>query len=112
MRRLTIISGDRFKASSFVKPEDKFSSVDLSSFITGAELYFASVISSMSDTILQTYEACLSDYRLLILVLFVVFIGLLVLALAVLRKQLIVLMSEDIFKSRGILNLIPNTFFE
>ena len=43
---------------------------------------------------------------------FIAYLVLQVIAVLVLRKRMIVLMREDIFKSRGILNLIPNSFFE
>lgn len=111
-KRLTLISGDRFNPMKYIKPEEAFSSNDLSSFITGAELYFASVITSMTTSIDQTFRQCFTFYRLLILILFIVFLAVLILCLFFLRRHLITLMSEDIFKSRGILNLIPNSFFE
>ncbi|TNV87774.1 hypothetical protein FGO68_gene3491 [Halteria grandinella] len=111
LKRLTLISGSRFVPQQTYITE-RFSSVDIAAFITGAELYFSSVISSMSSTIEQTYAQSFTQYRLVIMVVYVMFIGLMVLAVVVMRKQLIVVMSEDIFKSRGILNLIPNTFFE
>lgn len=44
--------------------------------------------------------------------LFFVFLGLLFTAMTLLRRKMINMMRDDIFKSRGILNLIPNSFFE
>lgn len=44
--------------------------------------------------------------------LFLVFLAFQIVILLILRGKLIHTMKEDIFQSRGILNLIPDTFFE
>jgi hypothetical protein len=76
------------------------------------ELYFDRIYESITKVINTTYSDSFSAFRTLILVLFLICLSFLFVTLFILRNRMIVVMRDDIFKSRGILNLIPNSFFE
>ncbi|TNV87851.1 hypothetical protein FGO68_gene16675 [Halteria grandinella] len=102
LRRTTLVYGERFDAYNIMKPEEQFQTRSIPEFLQGSELYFNRVLSSMTSQIQATYSSCFSIFRLIFQFVTMVF----------LRKRMITQMRDDIFKSRGILNLIPNSFFE
>ncbi|TNV87799.1 hypothetical protein FGO68_gene10995 [Halteria grandinella] len=110
--RTTLINGARFQPELVLRPDQIFAQKDIPQFMTGAELYFSSVIAAVTESVNKTYDAVMGQYSMQMMALFVVFLGIQVSSLVVMRRKMIELMREDIYKSRGILNLIPNSFFE
>ena len=60
----------------------------------------------------NTYTSYIDSYASTTEILFLIFLAIQIVILVLLRDRLIETMKEDIFQSRGILNLIPDTFFE
>ena len=66
----------------------------------------------MITVIQNTYTSYIDSYASTTEILFLIFLAIQIVILVLLRDRLIETMKEDIFQSRGILNLIPDTFFE
>lgn len=81
-------------------------------FLATQELYYDIVIEKLISVIQNTYTTYIASYAQNTEVLFLVFLAFQIVILLILRGKLIHTMKEDIFQSRGILNLIPDTFFE
>ena len=54
----------------------------------------------------------IEDYSQSCLIIFLVFLAYQIIVLTIVRERIISKLKNDIFKSRGILNLIPDNFFE
>lgn len=81
-------------------------------FLATQELYYDIVIEKLISVIQNTYTTYIASYAQTTEVLFLVFLAFQIVILLILRGKLIHTMKEDVFQSRGILNLIPDTFFE
>ncbi|TNV87853.1 hypothetical protein FGO68_gene5771 [Halteria grandinella] len=75
------------------------------------ELYSSQVVERLVTTVKSTYTQHISDYDSVIQILFLIFLGVQIFTIMLFRGKLIDTMQEDIFQSRGILNLIPDSFF-
>lgn len=64
------------------------------------------------EKLLSTYQVFVDGYKQVSQSVFFTFIGIQVITLLLLRRLLISKMKDDVLKSRGILNLIPETFFK
>ena len=54
----------------------------------------------------------MQDYSSIVQIIFLIFLFFQLLMLILFRSTIIETMREDVFQSRGILNLIPDNFFE
>jgi hypothetical protein len=61
---------------------------------------------------MQDSTIFLDEYSQNSLIIFLVFLFYQIIVLIVVREKIISKLKNDIFKSRGILNLIPDNFFE
>lgn len=81
-------------------------------FLATQELYYDIVIEKLISVIHDTYTTHIDAFAYTTEVLFLVFLAFQIVILLILRGKLIHTMKEDVFQSRGILNLIPDEFFE
>lgn len=113
VRRMTLVFGGRFNSSIVLKPSEIFPAPRaIPDFQQGYELYWHRVIRAVIDQVMVTFSDTYAAYETNNQVIFVCYMAFFVLVLFFLRKRMITQMREDIFESRGILNLIPNSFFE
>lgn len=81
-------------------------------FFSTQELYYSSVIDKTIAKIQTVFNEYLGTYSSTTESVFILFLCFQVVMLFYLRQTLIGVMRDDVFKSRGILNLIPDSFFE
>ena len=81
-------------------------------FLTAQELYFYDTFLTLVKKCQSTFKDFIYDYFYVSQIIFLVFLAYQITILIFVRSRLINQMQEDIFKSRGILNLIPDSFFE
>jgi hypothetical protein len=84
----------------------------MQTFFSAQELYFHEAISEALNVMVQDSVVFIDDYSQSCLIIFLVFLGYQIIVLTVIREKIISKLKNDIFKSRGILNLIPDNFFE
>ncbi|TNV87946.1 hypothetical protein FGO68_gene6125 [Halteria grandinella] len=84
----------------------------MSDFISTQELYMYKIISKQIQVIKSAQLSFTTGYFSLSQVLFIVFLAFQLSVLLILRQKLINIMKAEVFQSRGILNLIPEEFFE
>lgn len=60
----------------------------------------------------ETFSRFSDDYTSTTQITFIIFLALQLIILVYMRSKLIEIMREDVFQSRGILNLIPEDFFD
>lgn len=82
----------------------------IKTFLSVQELYYDNIIERIVGVIQTTYTTYIAQYASVVEIIFLVFLAVQVLILLVIRSTLIDNMKEDIFQSRGILNLIPDSF--
>jgi hypothetical protein len=70
------------------------------------------VIDLLTVTLKATYADFHSHYLQIAQIIFFGFLGIQVLCLTYFRSKLIRAMRDDVLKSRGILNLVPESFFK
>ena len=70
------------------------------------------IIDTFIDVTKETFSSSTSSYSSIVLTIFLIFIAIQALILLLLRNRLIEALKQDVFQSRGILNLIPDDFFE
>ncbi|TNV87907.1 hypothetical protein FGO68_gene9941 [Halteria grandinella] len=80
-------------------------------FITTNELYLHTVIDKFTSVFETCLEGYASQYSNTANIVYLVFLMFQLLILLYLRSKLIQIIKEDVFQSRGILNLIPEDFF-
>lgn len=80
-------------------------------FLSVQELYLHKVIDQLISTLESTYQIFHDDYLELAQAVFYSFLAFQIIALTLLRPRFIRSMRDDVMKSRGILNLVPESFF-
>ncbi len=70
------------------------------------------MIDKLTSVIDKTFTDTISSYNSIVELIFLIFLIIQIIILLFLRGRLIEMMKEDVFQSRGILNLIPDDFFE
>lgn len=81
-------------------------------FFQTQELYYFEIIEKMTDIIREVFNTYLDSYATTTESLFLFFLAFQIITLFYIRAYLINSMKDDVFKSRGILSLIPDNFFE
>ena len=81
-------------------------------YFSTQELYLHRIIDTFIDVTKETFSSSTSSYSSIVLTIFLIFIAIQALILLLLRNRLIEALKQDVFQSRGILNLIPDDFFE
>ena len=84
----------------------------MQTFFSAQELYFHEAISEAFKVMVEDSTIFLDEYNQNSLIIFLVFLFYQIIVLIVIREKIISKLKNDIFKSRGILNLIPDNFFE
>ena len=84
----------------------------MQTFFSAQELYFHEAITEALKVMMQDSTVFLDEYSQNSLIIFLVFLFYQIIVLIVVREKIISKLKNDIFKSRGILNLIPDNFFE
>lgn len=70
------------------------------------------VINKFLKSVEETFSRFSDDYTSTTQITFIIFLALQLIILVYMRSKLIEIMREDVFQSRGILNLIPEDFFD
>lgn len=84
----------------------------MQTFFSAQELYFNEAISEAFNVMMLDSTIFIDEYGHSSLIIFLVFLAYQIIVLTVIRDKIISKLKNDIFKSRGILNLIPDNFFE
>jgi hypothetical protein len=84
----------------------------MQTFFSAQELYFHEAISEAFNVMVRDSTDFLDEYGQESLIIFLAFLAYQIIVLIVIREKIISKLKNDIFKSRGILNLIPDNFFE
>jgi hypothetical protein len=84
----------------------------MQTFFSAQELYFHEAISEAFNVMVRDSTDFLDEYGQESLIIFLAFLAYQIIVLIVVREKIISKLKNDIFKSRGILNLIPDNFFE
>ncbi|TNV87787.1 hypothetical protein FGO68_gene11594 [Halteria grandinella] len=112
LSRLTLIYGERFNASKLLNNDQIFKTRVVPEFAQGLELYLHRAIESLTVEIQNAFDSAIGNFEKIEQIIFLATLLFLLLILLGLRRYMISQMSKEIFESRGILNLIPNDFFE
>ncbi|TNV87862.1 hypothetical protein FGO68_gene14418 [Halteria grandinella] len=110
--RLNVLRGPQFKNGIESENHGSESFDTMQIFFNYQELYSQRIWSEVVTTIIDTFTIFGDNYYSITLVLFLAFLFFDLFALFFLRARLMDQMREDIFESRGILNLIPNQAIE
>ena len=81
-------------------------------FLSTQEIYLYKVLNFLISILGQTYEDFSNSYSLVAQVVFYVFLAFQIVTLLYLRSRFISTLNQDVMQSRGILNLIPQSFFK
>ena len=84
----------------------------MQSYFSAQELYFHRIIDKYIQVMSKSFTDSTSSYNSIAELIFIIFLVIQIIILLFLRARLIEMMKEDVFQSRGILNLIPDDFFE
>jgi hypothetical protein len=89
-----------------------FSTRSLSVFLQTQELYLYKVVTKLFEVAHQASLSYSQKYRDLSQYCFIAFVFFQVFVLVYLRGRLLAVLREEVYKSRGILNLIPDEVFQ
>jgi hypothetical protein len=81
-------------------------------FFQSLELYLHHVMKMIDKSISTSYSSYTENYRVSAQVIFVFSQMIYVIIVLGFRKELVARLKQEAIQSRGILNLIPSTFFE
>ncbi|TNV87908.1 hypothetical protein FGO68_gene2105 [Halteria grandinella] len=81
-------------------------------FSSTQELYLYKVIHKLIETLQKLYSQHQRDYHFVAQVAFFLFLAFQIFTVTLLRGKLIWIMRDDIQQSKGILNLVPDEFFQ
>ncbi|TNV87923.1 hypothetical protein FGO68_gene15699 [Halteria grandinella] len=113
VRRTTLVYGGRFNSSVVLLPSEIFPAPRaIPDYQQGYELYWHRIMAAVIAKTVSTHNDLKSAFSTQRQLIFFAYMGFLAVVMLFLRKRMIQQMREDIFESRGILNLIPNHFFE
>ncbi|TNV87779.1 hypothetical protein FGO68_gene3038 [Halteria grandinella] len=113
VRRTTLVYGGRFNASGVLAPSEIFPAPRaIPDFQQGYELYWHRIMAAVISKTVSTHQDLKSAFSTQRQLIFFAYMGFLAVVMLYLRKRMVQQMRENIFESRGILNLIPNHFFE
>lgn len=80
-------------------------------FISTQELYLFKVIDKQLSILSSTFQQFSDAYLQTSQIIFFSFLAFQILTITLLRRKLVTTMREDVMKSRGILNIIPEALF-
>lgn len=103
----SFLGGTRFKHNSTQSLKDA-----LPLFMQVQELYLGRIIQRIDELMQGAYEKFLEEYMGIAELIFGIFLLIQIISLVYLRRKLVQSLKGNIVESRGILNLIPNHFFQ